>query len=103
MLHATQKTTFPESDHISRPDGAGLAEYLRSLERISSALSRLQATNLRSNQEAITDFTRLVRTGSQQLEGVFQETLREDLRGIEPLFYITKSMCFVDLYNFERC
>ena len=80
-----------------------MAEYLRSLERISSALSRLQATNLRSNQEAITDFTRLVRTGSQQLEGVFQETLREDLRGIEPLFYITKSMRFVDLYNFERC
>jgi exocyst complex protein 7 len=79
-----------EADYIVRPGGAGLSEFLRSLERISSALSRLQATNLRSNQEAITDLTRLVRSGSQQLEAVFQDTLREDMRGIEPLFYITK-------------
>lgn len=83
----------------SRPQGAGLSDFLGSLKRISDALSRLQSTNLRSNQDAISDFSRLLKAGSHQLENVFQEVLKEDARPVEPLFYITKRTFLVTQFR----
>lgn len=57
-------------------------------------MSDLKATNLRSNQNAITDLLNLIKSGGQQLEGTFQSILREDAQPVEPLHYITKDKPF---------
>ncbi|KAI9824452.1 MAG: exocyst complex component exo70 [Thelocarpon impressellum] len=79
------------------PQKAGLSDFLGSLQRTSEALAKLKATNLRSNQNAISELTYLLTSGNQQLEKVFEEILREDSRPVEPLFYITKQKPFPTL------
>ena len=74
----------------SSPQSAGLSDFLGSMKRINEALTRLQATKLRSNQETISELGFLLSSGSQQLGTVFDDILREDSRPIEPLFYVTK-------------
>lgn len=76
---------------------AGLSAYLASLQRVSNALADMKQTNLRSNQQAQADLTRLLKSGNTQLEAHFQILLQEDSRPIEPLHYLTKDMPFPQL------
>jgi exocyst complex protein 7 len=61
---------------------------------VNQALAELKLTNLRSNQQAAADLTRLLKSGGQQLEASFQAILQEDALPIEPLHYITKDKPF---------
>lgn len=79
------------------PDQAGLATFLSSLERVNTALSDLKVSNLKSNQQAAAELGRLLKSGNQQLETVFEKVLREDAQPVQPLHYITKSKAFPSL------
>jgi exocyst complex protein 7 len=79
---------------VRRPDKVGLSAFLSSMKRVNKAISELKASNLKSNQQAVTDLSHLLKSGSQQLEAVFQEILQEDARPVEPLHYITKDKPF---------
>ena len=76
------------------PEKAGLAAFLSSVKRVNKALQELKQTNLRSNQQAVADLSRLLKSGNTQLEGHFQRLLQEDSRPIEPLHFITKEKPF---------
>lgn len=67
---------------------------MASLRRINAALSDLQTSNLKSNQQAIADLSRLLQGGGQQLESAFRTMLEEDANPIEPLHYTTKDISF---------
>jgi exocyst complex component 7 len=69
------------------------------LNRVNKALSELKSTNLKANQQAVADLTRLLNSGNQQLESTFERILREDARPVEPLHYITKQMPFPLLHQ----
>ncbi|KUJ16793.1 uncharacterized protein LY89DRAFT_707261 [Mollisia scopiformis] len=87
-----------EEDIIRRgPEKVGLASYLSSVKRLSQALSGLKNTNLRSNQQAVADLSRLLKSGNTQLEAHFQKLLQEESRPLEPLHYITKDKPFPTL------
>ncbi|KZF23406.1 hypothetical protein L228DRAFT_260237 [Xylona heveae TC161] len=72
----------------------GLSEFLGSLKRITTALSELKSTNLRANQQAISELNSLLKSGSQQLESLFRDLVNEDARPVEPLHYLTKKLPF---------
>ncbi|KAI1431631.1 exocyst complex protein exo70 [Xylaria sp. CBS 124048] len=77
------------------PEKAGLSNYLNSIKRLNKALENMQASNLRANQQTISDLQRLVKTGNTQLENSFDKLLRSETpRSIEPLHYITKDRPF---------
>ncbi|CRG88977.1 Exocyst complex protein exo70 [Talaromyces islandicus] len=76
------------------PQSAGLSQYLAALKRIDYALQNLNATNLRSNQQAITEFSSLLSTGSQRLQDLYRSMLRQNIDKIEPLHYLTKQLPF---------
>lgn len=77
------------------PEKVGLKTYLDCLKRIDKALSEMRTSNIRANQQTMTDLQRLVKTGVTQLEGHFDKVLRgETPRQVEPLHYITKNMPF---------
>ncbi|RDL33613.1 putative exocyst complex protein EXO70 [Venustampulla echinocandica] len=76
------------------PEEAGLAAFLSSMKRVNKALSEMQQTNLRSNQQAAADLGRLLKSGNTQLEGHFKRLLQEDSMPVEPLHYITKDKPF---------
>ncbi|RFU34026.1 hypothetical protein B7463_g2318, partial [Scytalidium lignicola] len=76
------------------PVKAGLSAFLGSLQRVSSAMMEMKKTNLRSNQQAQADLSRILKTGNTQLEAHFQILLQEDSRPVEPLHYITKDKPF---------
>ncbi|KAJ0165639.1 Exocyst complex protein exo70 [Colletotrichum tanaceti] len=77
------------------PDKSGLSNYLASIKRLSKALADMQASNLRANQQTMTELVRLIKSGNSQLESHFDKLLRgETPRSVEPLHYITKDMPF---------
>ena len=76
------------------PKNAGLPQYLSALNRVDKALTDLNATNMRSNQGAITDFHSLLSTGVNQLNDMYRQMLQEDSQTVEPLHYITKQIPF---------
>lgn len=79
----------------SNPQKVGLTEYTASIDRTRQALRDLKQSNLRSNQQAISDLSGLLTTGSQQLEDVFRDVLREGAaQSVEPLHFITKNLDF---------
>lgn len=78
----------------SRPDKVGLADYISSVDRTNQALQDLKSSNMRSNQQAITDLNNLLQTGTQSLEEVFRDMCRRDSQPIEPLGYIMKASDF---------
>lgn len=79
----------------SSPQKVGLTEYVASIDRTRQALRDLKQSNLRSNQQAISDLNGLLKTGTQQLEAIFRDTLREaGVQPVEPLHYITKDLEF---------
>lgn len=78
----------------SRPDRVGLNEYISSIDRTNQALKDLKSTNMRSNQQAITELQGLLSDGAQNLEAVFRDMLRQDSQPIEPLQQITRGAEF---------
>lgn len=54
----------------------------------------MKRTNLRSNQQATADLSRLLKSGNSQLEGHFQKILQSVSRTVEPLHFITKDKPF---------
>lgn len=76
------------------PQKAGLSDYLGSMKRINRSLTQLKATNLGAHRLAISELSDLLKSGSRNLEDVFRTILREDLRVVEPLHYITKGLPF---------
>ncbi|EKD18632.1 uncharacterized protein L3040_002059 [Drepanopeziza brunnea f. sp. 'multigermtubi'] len=87
-----------EEDVIRKgPEKVGLALFLSSVKRLSKALSDLKQTNLRSNQQAVADLSKLLKFGNEQLEQHFQRLLQEDSKPIEPLHFITKEKPFPTL------
>ena len=78
----------------SRPDRVGLAEYIQSMDRTNQALRDLKSTNMRSNQQAISELNGLLHIGTQNLEDVFRDLCRRDSQPIEPLGHIMKGSDF---------
>ncbi len=78
----------------SRPDRVGLADYISSVDRTNQALRDLKTSNMRSNQQAISDLNGLLQIGTQSLEDVFRELCQRDSQQIEPLGYIMKGSEF---------
>ncbi|KAJ6125679.1 hypothetical protein N7523_003299 [Penicillium sp. IBT 18751x] len=76
------------------PQSVGLSQYLSAMKRVEKALVDLNATNLRSNQTAITDFNSLLGTGSIKLQEMFRTELMRHTAPIEPLHYLTKDLPF---------
>jgi len=77
------------------PEKAGLSMYLNSIKRLNKALTDMKASNLRANQDTMTDLQRLIKSGNTQLEGAFDKVLRAQTpRSIEPLHFITKNNPF---------
>ncbi|KAI9718607.1 MAG: hypothetical protein M1812_004058 [Candelaria pacifica] len=72
----------------------GLSEYLASLNRTRQAHSDLKFTNLRSNQRTVAELNGLLKSGIEQLEVVFRDTLKEHARPVEPLHFVTKQLSF---------
>jgi exocyst complex protein 7 len=62
------------------------------MKRVEKALVDLNTTNLRSNQNAISDFNSLLSTGSKNLQEMFRSELMQHSAPIEPLHYLTKGM-----------
>jgi len=78
----------------ANPHQVGLSEYMASIDRTRQALRNLNLSNLRSNQQAISDMKDLLQLGNQQLENTFREVLQSGLQPVEPLHYITKGLDF---------
>jgi exocyst complex protein 7 len=77
------------------PEKAGLSNYLASMKRLTKSLSDMQASNMRANQQMMTDLTRLLKFGNNLLEGHFQKILQgETPQKIEVLNYVTKGRAF---------
>ncbi|KAH8597149.1 Cullin repeat-like-containing domain protein [Bisporella sp. PMI_857] len=84
-----------EEDIIRRgPEKAGLSAFLNSVNRVNTAIAELKRSNLRSNQTAVTDLGRLLKSGNTQLETYFAKLLQSDSRPVEPLHFITKDKPF---------
>lgn len=78
----------------NRPDQVGLTEYIASIDRTNQALKSLKASNMRSNQIAISELSGLLAVGTGNLENVFRDMLRQDAQPIEPLKQITQGTDF---------
>ncbi|KAK4977349.1 exocyst complex component exo70 [Elasticomyces elasticus] len=78
----------------SPPQRVGLGEYIASIDRTNQALRELKQSNLRSNQQAISELDGLLHVGGQQLEDVFRDILRQDAQPVEHLHFITKQLDF---------
>lgn len=76
------------------PRNSGLNQYLGALKRIDRALSDLTATNLRSNQQTISEFHVLLSTGVNQLLELYRSSLTSEDASVEPLHYLTKDLAF---------
>ena len=87
-------TSSAEILTLYSPEKAGLSAFLNSVKRVNKALVEMKRTNLRSNQQAAADLSRLLKSGNSQLEAHFQKILQEDSRPVEPLHYITKEKPF---------
>ncbi|OJJ47094.1 hypothetical protein ASPZODRAFT_64945 [Penicilliopsis zonata CBS 506.65] len=78
----------------SGPQSAGLTQYLSAMKRVDKALRDLTATNIRSNQNAISEFSSLLNTGNGKLQDMFRQMLDEHVNPVEPLHYLTKDLPF---------
>lgn len=76
------------------PKNSGLPQYLNALKRVEKALKDLSSSNMRSNQQAISEFHTLLSTGVNQLHDTYRQMLQEDANTIEPLHFITKEIPF---------
>jgi exocyst complex protein 7 len=77
-----------------KPERVGLTEYIASIDRTNQALRDLKNTNIRSNQNAISELSKLLAVGTGNLENVFRDLLRQDSQPIEPLKQIMQRLEF---------
>lgn len=68
-----------------------MKDFIASMDRTTRAVANLKSSNLRSNQQGITELNSLLKLAMRQMEDMFREILREDVNIIEPLHFITKS------------
>jgi len=94
LLNASDDKGREERIIKNGPGAVGLTEYLASLKRIDRTLSQMSASNIRANQHAIGDFNELLSEGNVNLQNFFRSLLTEDVRPVEPLYYITKQIPF---------
>ena len=76
------------------PRATGLSQYVGALKRVDRALADLTSSNLRSSQQAVSEFSSLLSSGSAQLQELFRQIVVDGTRPIEPLHYITKQLAF---------
>ncbi|OQU98228.1 hypothetical protein CLAIMM_04045 [Cladophialophora immunda] len=76
------------------PKASGLPQYLSALKRLDKTLTDVSSTNMRANQQAVSDFHSLLSTGVNQLNDMYRQMLQEDAQPIEPLHHITKQIPF---------
>lgn len=73
------------------------------MKRLNKSLNDMKASNLRSNQQTMTDLTRLIKFGNNLLESHFQKLLQgETPAKIEVLNFITKDQSFPILSQ-DKC
>jgi len=101
MLEAIERAREPmdmskKEERIlkSRPEKVGLQDYMSSVDRTNQALRDLQSSNMRSNQQAISDLNNLLQTGTQNLEESFRDLCRQSSQPVEPLSFIMKAADF---------
>lgn len=75
-----------------RPQSSGLPQYISAMKRVEKALVDLNATNLRSNQKAMSDFNSLLSAGTTRLQDMLRSELSQHVSTVEPLHYLTKGM-----------
>ncbi|KKA27084.1 hypothetical protein TD95_001116 [Thielaviopsis punctulata] len=77
------------------PEKIGLSSYLASIQRLAQSVAEMQTSNMRANQQTMSDLSRLVNFGNNMLESYFQKLLQADTpSAIEPLQNITKNKPF---------
>lgn len=77
------------------PEKSGLPNYLGSMKRLKKALNDMQASNIRTTQQTISDLQRLIKMGNAQLANHYETLLRgETPPYIEPLHFLTKKTDF---------
>ncbi|ORY16816.1 Cullin repeat-like-containing domain protein [Clohesyomyces aquaticus] len=77
------------------PRNMELRDYIASLDRVAVTLKDLRRSNLRSNQQAVDNYSNLLKFGAKSLEDVFRQLLREGAREtVEPLGFIMKNNPF---------
>lgn len=69
------------------------------MKRVDRAMADLNNSKLRSNQQTIADFESLLTSGSAAIQEMFVATLKEDVRPVEPLHFITKQLPFPTISN----
>lgn len=70
-----------------------LATYLKSMQRVDTALREINEVKLRFNKKAAAEVGLLLATGSNRLQEIFRAMLLDNAKVIEPLHYLTKSTC----------
>ncbi|KAK6402008.1 exocyst complex component exo70, partial [Oleoguttula sp. CCFEE 5521] len=77
-----------------RPDRVGLGQYIASIDRTNRALKAMKSSGMRSNQKAVNELGGLLQVGSQNLQEVFRDIVRQDSQPIEPLQQIMRGAEF---------
>jgi exocyst complex protein 7 len=94
-LRAPLDQTNREERIIRTGPRGDLPGYIASLDRTTQTLAELRRSNLRSNQQAVSDLSALLKSGTKQLENVFRTILSDcSTRTVEPLEYIMKCTRF---------
>ena len=68
----------------------GVQNYIAALKRVEQRLAKLKSTNFRVNQEVMTESSKLLNYGRQQLQELFESMIQDETKIIEPLNFITK-------------
>lgn len=91
-LRAPRQESAKEERIIRAGPGRGdLDSYIASLDRTNLNLLDLKRTNLRSNEQAITELSGLLKLGNKQLEEVFRGILQDSCREkVQALEYVAK-------------
>lgn len=91
-LRAPREESAKEERIIRAGPGRGdLDGYIASLDRTNLNLLDLKRTNLRSNEQAITELSGLLKLGNKQLEEVFRGILQDSCREkFQALEYVAK-------------
>ena len=95
-LRAPREESAKEERIIRAGPGRGdLDSYIASLDRTNLNLLDLKRTNLRSNEQAITELSGLLKLGNKQLEEVFRGILQDSCREkFQALEYVAKQNPF---------
>ena len=76
LRHTADSKNDEEQIILAGPDAAGLSSYLASMKRLVKSHNEMKSSNLRTNQRAMSDLSRLIQSGNTQLENHFEKLLR---------------------------